>query len=572
MKPQTLEAKYRELEARIRVLEQENDRLAERAEDVTLLGLVGESIADLDDCDELLGQVLEKMSLLKDIPYCAYGSREGGQVELIRVYASFREEEGKGDRLTLSPAAVQALDERRRVICQGDCESKGVSLLVTEGRFVPNCVALFPVSTRLHGAGIFVFASGDADAMRLTSAAEILQRTVEMTVARLDHIALLNELRVLNASLDRQVEERTAELKAANERLRDSEARYRRIVELSFDGTVIHQEGKVIFANSATAQLLGAENAEQLVGLPVMEVVHPDYHNLVAKRIKRVLAGEEVTLTEEKLTRLDGTVFDAEVIGLPITFENKPAIHVVIRDITERKRAEEALLRRVQELASLNTLARQVGSTLSVEQVVNAAIGGITEAIVPDLALIFLREGNELILQGFHASDPRFRHEETPVHRVGECLCGLAVQTGQDVYSLDIHSDVRCTWEECKKAGLRSFAALPLHSRGEVIGVVGIASATERDFREQSSFLETLAAEVSTGAQNARLYEQVRHDAAEMEQRVRERTAELQRFVDLMAGREVRMAELKDVIRQLRAQLHAAGLTPVADDPLAGEW
>jgi len=369
----------------------------------------------------------------------------------------------------------------------------------------------------------------------------------------------------------REMEARIRVLEQQIERLQDSEGRYRRIVELSFDGIVIHQGGKVVLADSAAAQLLGAEDAEQLVGLPVMKVVHPDYRSLVAKRIRQVLAGQEVALTEEKLSRLDGTVFDAEVIGIPMTFENKPAIHAVIRDITERKQAEEALLRRVQELASLNTLARRDGGTLSVEQAVNAALRGMTEAIAPDLALMFLREGDELILQGFQASDPRFRHKETPIHRVGECLCGLAAQTGQDVYCQDIHTDLRCTWEECRKAGLRSFAALPLHGRGEVIGVVGIASATERDFREQSSFLETLAAEVSTGTQNARLYEQVRHDADELEQHVRERTAELRRFVDLMAGREVRMAELKGVILQLRAQLEAAGLTPVADDPLAGD-
>ena len=55
---------------------------------------------------------------------------------------------------------------------------------------------------------------------------------------------------------------------------------------------------------------------------------------------------------------------------------------------------------------------------------------------------------------------------------------------------------------------------------------------------------------------------------ADLEKRIRERTAELQGFVNLMAGREVRMAELKSLIKLLRAQLQAAGLKPAADDPL----
>jgi hypothetical protein len=53
------------------------------------------------------------------------------------------------------------------------------------------------------------------------------------------------------------------------------------------------------------------------------------------------------------------------------------------------------------------------------------------------------------------------------------------------------------------------------------------------------------------------------------EEEIERRAAKLREMVNLMAGREVRMAELKEVIRQLRAQLEATGLTPVADDPLA---
>jgi PAS domain-containing protein len=65
------------------------------------------------------------------------------------------------------------------------------------------------------------------------------------------------------------------------------------------------------------------------------------------------------------------------------------------------------------------------------------------------------------------------------------------------------------------------------------------------------------------------LHEQVLQHAVELEKRVAERTGELSKMVNLMAGREMRMAEMKEVIRQLRAQLEAAGLEPVADDPLA---
>ena len=57
----------------------------------------------------------------------------------------------------------------------------------------------------------------------------------------------------------------------------------------------------------------------------------------------------------------------------------------------------------------------------------------------------------------------------------------------------------------------------------------------------------------------------------ELELRVEERTEELQKMLNLMAGREVRMAELKNVIRKLRKQLLDAGMIPIADDPLLGD-
>lgn len=60
--------------------------------------------------------------------------------------------------------------------------------------------------------------------------------------------------------------------------------------------------------------------------------------------------------------------------------------------------------------------------------------------------------------------------------------------------------------------------------------------------------------------------ERYRKLSEELEQRIRQRTAELRKYVNFMAGREVRMAELKDIIQQLREQLKAAGLTPIAND------
>jgi PAS domain S-box-containing protein len=134
--------------------------------------------------------------------------------------------------------------------------------------------------------------------------------------------------------------------KRAEEALRESEERYRRLVELSPETIIVHAAGKFVYINTAGIKLLGADSPEQIIGKPILDVVHPDYLETVKARIKQLqVDGSQTDLIEEKLIRLDGQVIDVEVAGIPITYSGKPAIQLVVREITERKRAEEAIQR-----------------------------------------------------------------------------------------------------------------------------------------------------------------------------------------------------------------------------------
>jgi PAS domain S-box-containing protein len=134
------------------------------------------------------------------------------------------------------------------------------------------------------------------------------------------------------------------EQRRSEEALRASEARYRALVESSPDGIGIHQDGRIVFVNTAGARLLGAQNPDELVGKPAMDLLHPDYREVVRERIQRSLAtGQPAPPLTEKFIRLDGTLIDVEVTAVPIIWEGRPAMQVVFRDITERKRMEEEL-------------------------------------------------------------------------------------------------------------------------------------------------------------------------------------------------------------------------------------
>ncbi|KCZ72921.1 PAS domain S-box [Candidatus Methanoperedens nitroreducens] len=134
------------------------------------------------------------------------------------------------------------------------------------------------------------------------------------------------------------------ERKRAEDALRESEERYRKLVELSPDAIAVHSEGKIVFVNMAGARLLGAADPGQLIGKDIMDIVHPDYHEVVKERVRQMREeGRTVPLIEEKFIRLDGSVIDAEVAAIPFTYQDKSAVQVIIRDITERRRAEERL-------------------------------------------------------------------------------------------------------------------------------------------------------------------------------------------------------------------------------------
>jgi PAS domain S-box-containing protein len=141
-------------------------------------------------------------------------------------------------------------------------------------------------------------------------------------------------------SMQRDITER----KRAEEALRESEERYRFLVELSPEAIFVASEGKHVFANSAGLKLLGASSPDQIIGKPVIDVIHPDYREIVAQRMRKAMeTGMAVPSLEEKFLRLDGTEIDVEVRGSPLIYQGKPAMQVVVRDVSERKQVEESL-------------------------------------------------------------------------------------------------------------------------------------------------------------------------------------------------------------------------------------
>jgi PAS domain S-box-containing protein len=149
--------------------------------------------------------------------------------------------------------------------------------------------------------------------------------------------------------------ENITERKRAEEALRESEERYRSLVELMPDAVVVHQDGIIVYVNSACVRIAGGRGPEDFVGKPVDLFVSPEFRELVAGQIRRMQQeGTATPLTEQELKTFDGRTIQVDITAIPILYRGRPSIMVVFRDITERKRAETVLREQTEELTRVN--------------------------------------------------------------------------------------------------------------------------------------------------------------------------------------------------------------------------
>jgi PAS domain S-box-containing protein len=125
--------------------------------------------------------------------------------------------------------------------------------------------------------------------------------------------------------------------------LRESEDRYRKLVEISPDAIILHSGGKIMYVNPAALTILGASHSDEIVGKNVLDFIQPVFREGVRINIEKDLRGDRTPPMELHMLRVDGTAVIVEGRGVRTLIDGAPAVQVAIRDITERKHAEEAL-------------------------------------------------------------------------------------------------------------------------------------------------------------------------------------------------------------------------------------
>ena len=166
-----------------------------------------------------------------------------------------------------------------------------------------------------------------------------------------------------------------SERKATEAALRDSEERYRQLVDASPDGIAVSQDGKLLLVNPAYLKIMGATSLEQLRGQELIERVHPEFKEVIRERMTTVSLGLPAPPMEQKALRLDGTTMYVEAQSEPIMYDKKRAALSIVRNIGERKRAERALVDSEHRYRQLIELLPDPVFVLDGEQVVFSNAG-----------------------------------------------------------------------------------------------------------------------------------------------------------------------------------------------------
>lgn len=118
--------------------------------------------------------------------------------------------------------------------------------------------------------------------------------------------------------------------------LKESQERYRTLVDTTVNAVIVHKNDRFLFANPAALKLLGAKTFEELQARQIWDFFVPTQRPEIEERISRSAQGQKVLPNQEEIIRLDGTRVPVEAVGGPIRYDGKNATLVILRDITQQ--------------------------------------------------------------------------------------------------------------------------------------------------------------------------------------------------------------------------------------------
>ena len=293
--------------------------------------------------------------------------------------------------------------------------------------------------------------------------------------------------------------------------LRASEEQYRSLVENSDDAIYIAgPDVRPRYANSAFERLLGFR-ADELAALDPYERIHPDDVEAVRAAVSRLMDGQSVHNLEYRFCRKDGVwiVLQCNASVFARDVQQVEEFQFVVREITENRRRQLQLVTRNTQLAALTTLAAVANSSLKIEEIARNTLQVALESTGMEAGVIHLADTVRTRLRLYvQVGLPEELVATLREMAWGEGVSGLVAATGEVKVYTDLSSPQLPAQPTAFQNGFRSLIVVPVKTRGEVLGTLGLLS--RRDIALGPETVELMTAmgnQLGISLANANLYE-----------------------------------------------------------------
>ena len=295
-------------------------------------------------------------------------------------------------------------------------------------------------------------------------------------------------------------------LKQMELQLEESKEKYRSLVELSAEAILIYQDGIVTYINPAGVRLLGAQDPGEVIGTNVADIVHPGSRETARSFAVRNLQRGETPLVELPVVRLDGTMVFVEGRGTRAFFAGRPAVQVVMRDITHRKQAEERLQASNRHLLLLNRIIGISAQAQTPDELLETALDQTLDLLGYDGGGIYLTEpGRSGVALRYERGMPK-----RCLERAGELFRASYAEvcaTGAPRYIEQDDSPVSCLLRDI---GFTALACTPFTVEPDVAGALLVGSRNRQSFPpEERALLEAVGREIGAGMLRGMLHQRL---------------------------------------------------------------
>ncbi len=379
-----------ELRARLEILEFENGLLLERSEELSIFGILSRTASEETSCESLLNNLLEQLSLLKDIEICGCGYLVENQIKVLALYTQLSDNQAKEylnlsggvrDSLTKGPVYITGNISSTIEFCK---EINATDKKITE-------LLLVPFSFEVEKIGVFVFAAAKPEVkQQLEMLKDFLGQFVGLTESRLTNLFLLQEYKKSNQILEKRIGLRTAELQEKNidllqeikkrkkteRELEESEEKFRMIFDNANDGVILFDAepdgvaGKCLEVNKLFLAMTRFKK-EAVLSMTASEL----FSGLLTPYL--LSASESSNRFELNLLENAGVDLDIEVIFHRFTIRGRRYILGVFRDVSERKEYEKKLVEEKQRAEESDRLKSVFLANMSheIRTPMNAIVG-----------------------------------------------------------------------------------------------------------------------------------------------------------------------------------------------------